>query len=229
MEQEKIWEAFQNRHLGEAAFAASIPRYRFLALRVGATERVLNVGVGLGGLEALLVKKGCEVSSVDPSAAAVLRVAEECSLGGRARVGQVQSLPFADREFDVVIMSEVLEHLAPEVMVAGLREVKRVLRPGGRLLATVPANEILADSVCICPQCGMEFHRWGHVQSFSLSSLKECVAVGGFRVRESSVRAFPDWSRRGAKNLVKSAIRYALGRTGSPIASPCIFIVATSE
>lgn len=50
--------------------------------------------------------------------------------------GNIFQLPFADESFDKVLMSEVLEHLSDDVL--GLRELYRVLRPGGVLALSVP-------------------------------------------------------------------------------------------
>ncbi len=70
---------------------------------------------------------------------------------------------------DVVVCTQVLEHLAPLVIAAGLEEIRRVLVPGGVLIGTVPYRENLAESQVFCPHCQEEFHRWGHQQSFDES------------------------------------------------------------
>ncbi len=51
----------------------------------------------------------------------------------RAQVGFSQNIPFPDSQFDVVIMTEVLEHRTDDVLNATLGEVKRVLKPRGVL------------------------------------------------------------------------------------------------
>ena len=51
---------------------------------------------------------------------------------------QGDSIPFEDDSFDVVTMIELIEHLTPETGLALLREARRVLRPGGRLLVSTP-------------------------------------------------------------------------------------------
>lgn len=226
MDQTKIWNYFQNADEMGEAFNKALPRYEFLAQQVASGMHVLNIGVGRGGLEAILVKKGVLVSCLDPSEDAIKNLRREYELGDRAQVGCSQAMPFRDSQFDVVVMSEVLEHLADDVLNATLVEVRRVLKPNGRFIGTVPANENLLDNRTMCPHCGESFHRWGHVQSFSPMRMCELLTVNNFTVRRNETRAFPCWRRSGLKNFVKSLIRYALGRAGSPIASPCIFFEA---
>lgn len=175
MEQTKIWDYFQNdTEVASIAFNAR-PRYEFLANQATAGMSVLNIGVGRGGLEALLITKGVIVSCLDPSEAAIDKIREQYALGERARVGFSQNMPFTDNQFDIVVMSEVLEHLTNEVIQATLIEVKRVLKTGGRFIGSVPADEKLLDNRVMCPHCGEHFHRWGHQQTFSVQSLKSLL------------------------------------------------------
>ena len=123
--------------------------------------RVLNIGVGRGGLESYLVKKGAVVSSLDPSEKAIDRLRKQYALGDRAKVGFSQAIPFPDGQFDVVVMGEVLEHLADDALNATLGEVRRVLKQGGRFIGTVPAEENLLDYRVMRPHCGEPFSSLG--------------------------------------------------------------------
>jgi SAM-dependent methyltransferase len=226
MEQKKIWDHFQNDDDVVDVFANAIPRYEFITQQIASGKNVLNIGVGRGGLENILLKKGAVVSSLDPSESAIDRLRNQYKLGERAQVGFSQSIPFPGSQFDVVVMSEVLEHLTDEVLNSTLVEVRRVLKPDGYFIGTVPANEKLLDNRAVCPHCGKSFHRWGHVQSFSPMRLRELLLANNFIVHRSETRVFPDWRRSGLKNLIKSLIKYVLGRVGSPIASPSIYFEA---
>lgn len=67
---------------------------------------------------------------------------EGAGLTADLRQGNLEALPFADNEFDLVLCSQVIEHLlAPE---RGLMELARVLRPGGRLLLTTDNSRTLS-------------------------------------------------------------------------------------
>ncbi len=97
-----------------------------------APARVLEVGGGPGELAARMgVELGCDVVMVDISPRMVELAAER---GVRARVGDVQRLPYEDETFDCAVAAWMLFHV-PDID-AGVAELARVLRPNGRLVAT---------------------------------------------------------------------------------------------
>ena len=153
MDQSKIWDYFQNNHVMQDAFAGAFPRYEFIAKKISSGMKVLNIGVGRGGLEDILIRKGVEVSCLDPSEVSIANIRLMHKLGDRARVGYSQSIPFPNNEFDVVVMSEVLEHLPDEILESTLCEVWRVIKFDGRFISTVPAHENLLDGHTVCPNC----------------------------------------------------------------------------
>jgi SAM-dependent methyltransferase len=209
MNQAKIWEHFQNE--GVDAFAQSQGRLEFLVRRLPTGTRALNVGVGNGSLEKMGARKGVDIWCLDPSDRAIEGLRQELGLGAKGQVGFCQAMPFPDEHFDVVVMSEVLEHLEDEVFEATLAEVKRVLRPGGKFIGTVPAREKLESSIVVCPHCGIKFHRWGHNRSFSVDTLAGALkryllvemareqffidweSVGWWRKLQGLVKKFLSW------------------------------------
>jgi len=56
-----------------------------------------------------------------------------------------------------VLLIEVVEHLKSDILDATLREIHRIMRPGGVLLITTPNNEDLSRSMKFCPDCGAIF------------------------------------------------------------------------
>jgi SAM-dependent methyltransferase len=97
-------------------------------------SKILDVGCGTGANLEMLAKFG-EASGVDVSHDAL----EFCRKRGLTSVkhGLAESLPFADAEFDLVTALDVVEHLDDDV--AGLKEMRRVLKKDGRALIFVPA------------------------------------------------------------------------------------------
>jgi SAM-dependent methyltransferase len=99
-------------------------------------QRALDVGCGPGALTSELVARlGAEsVVAVDPSESFVT-AARERHPGVDVRRAAAEELPFADDEFDVTLAQLVVHFMADPV--AGLREMARVTRPGGVVVASV--------------------------------------------------------------------------------------------
>jgi len=107
-----------------------------------APTRVLEVGCGTGALAKAVVEALPEVDylATDQSAAMVEAAAR---LGVDAVRAEAGDLPFDDDSFDVVIAAWMLYHV-PDLDEA-LSEIRRVLRPGGTLLAATNSDEHMAD------------------------------------------------------------------------------------
>ena len=225
--QDNIWKHFQIH--ARDSFDLSYTRLRFLAERCRPGERVLNIGVGAGYLEKLLVDRGVEVCSLDPCEDSIARLREELNVGERAKHGYSQDIPFDAVYFNKVIMTEVLEHLPDDVLHATLDEVRRVLKSGGEFTGTVPYREDLNANEVICPYCQAEFHRWGHHHSFDVKTMTDLLQQHGFHVKRMYPRSFPDFRRSGFKPFLKSMFRYVLGRMGEPLVGPNLYFIARSE
>jgi len=114
---------------------------RYAAARPGAA--ILDFGCGAGrlvhaGIEAGLAIRGADVyyagasDRAEAQAAGLLGTAIVEMCGGR--------LPFADASFDLVVSNQVMEHVAD--LDGTLREIDRVLKPGGLLLSLFPARDV---------------------------------------------------------------------------------------
>ena len=130
MNQDAIWDYFQNE--GVASFDGSGARLSYLVKKVAPGSRVLNIGVGSGVFERLGIARGIDVHCIDPSKRAIESLREKLGIGEKARVGYSQEIPFGDHYFDVVVMSEVLEHLTDDVLERTIAEVHRVLADPSR-------------------------------------------------------------------------------------------------
>jgi len=109
--------------------------------RIAPGEAVLDVGCGTGSLAiaaARRVGEGGVVHGVDPSAELLARA---CKKARRARVEVTfgvatgEALPLPDASFDVVLSTLVFHHLSHDTLRASVAEIRRVLKPGGRMLA----------------------------------------------------------------------------------------------
>jgi ubiquinone/menaquinone biosynthesis C-methylase UbiE len=95
---------------------------------------VLDVGCGTGTQLELYQKAGCRVFGIDPSAA-MLKVAR-ARLSDNAELlnGDASATPYADGQFDLITMKNVLHEMSPDVRSAVLNECNRILKDDGRIL-----------------------------------------------------------------------------------------------
>jgi SAM-dependent methyltransferase len=98
------------------------------------TRRVLDVGCGEGQVARQLASAGVEVIGIDPSAPQIA-MAHERSGGPRYARASAEQLPVADQSVDAVLACLAFEHVGD--LPAAVREIARVLVPGGRLLLLV--------------------------------------------------------------------------------------------
>ncbi len=122
-------------------YVSHLKCWHFDALKLApelAEKAVLEVGCGAGDFAIQLAHLGARVEAVDFSQHAIelaqRRAASQSVVALQFRQGDAQELPFADSTFDVVLSCECLEHL-PDPQKA-LREMSRVLKPGGHLVLT---------------------------------------------------------------------------------------------
>ncbi len=227
--QQRIWSHFQNQG-SEAVFRASHPRHAALVRkirRLGAASKaaVLNIGVGDGNFERQALQRGWATYALDPDTEAIARLS---GAGVQAQAGFIDSIPFNDAQFDFVVASEVLEHLTSHERDAGLREIRRTLKPGGYFLGTVPYREDLDLNVVVCPKCAHVFHRWGHTTAFDLPAMRAELAAL-FAVQSCRRTAFVEFRGRSLGGKFKSALRLMLARCGAAIAVPNIFFVCRKQ
>jgi SAM-dependent methyltransferase len=159
------------------------PRRRMLLGEVRPGERVLDLGFGAGRFVAALRDAGAEPVGVEIAERALER-ARRVAPGADLRLLEPDgTLPLEHGSVDLVWCSEVLEHV-PDV--AGLlAEVRRVLRPGGRLLATVPYHGRVQAAAIALLRFDAHFDPLGqHVRFFTAASLRATLANARLEPRE---------------------------------------------
>jgi SAM-dependent methyltransferase len=157
-------------------------------LGVQAGDRLLDLGCGFGRHAFEAARRGASVVALDAGPEEVAQV--RGTLGAMVEAGELApdhpatavqgdalALPFDDATFDRVIASEVLEHIPDDV--AAMKELARVLRPGGTMAVTVPragpeaVNWALSDEYHDTPG--------GHVRIYRRSTLERRLAQAGLR------------------------------------------------
>ena len=140
-----------------------------LALRPGCD--VLDAGCGAGQTLDDLARLGTVhgVHGVDMSADAVRAARSRGHIN--VRVSGIEHLPHRDAAFDLVTCLDVVEHTPDDV--ATFEELFRVTRPGGHLLVTVPAYQLLWSSHDVANQ---------HFRRYRVSTLAGAAAQAGWRL-----------------------------------------------
>jgi SAM-dependent methyltransferase len=164
-------------------------------LDVAPGHRVLDLGCGGGRHAFEALRRGAVVVPLDADADELTDV--RAVAGGMLDAGELRSgasggvvngdalaLPFRDAAFDRVIAAEVLEHLWADQR--SLRELARVLRPGGRLAVTVPAS--LPEWLCWRLDPAYHDEPGGHVRIYRRRDLEVRLRVAGL-VPSASHRA----------------------------------------
>ena len=227
-DQRRIWHYFQNER--PESFEGAAPRLDAVAKVVARLARkqgwnrpaVLNIGIGNGYFEESIQRRGGISYSLDPDAGTVERLRQR---NLNAEVGRIDAIPFASGMFNAVVVSEVLEHLEDSERRLGLREIVRVLKPSGFIVGTLPHDEDLSMGMCVCPQCGHYFHRWGHTTSFTRESIRSLLSLH-FDVIFVARTAFVRLRNRPLLGKLSGMVRSLLAKAGYQFAEPRIFFAA---
>src|ERR1700691_2621798 len=184
------------RHYDRVAAVLSFgqdPRWRralVAAVDAAPSERVLDVATGTGLVAQTLVRRyGCAVVGLDQSSqmlgAARARLARAPALAARIALveGEAERLPYAKGSFDHVTFTYLLRYV--EDPGATLRELARVLRPGGRLASlefAVPPNPLWREAWRLYTQIGLPVlgravsREWAATGRFLARSIPEFYA-----------------------------------------------------
>ena len=156
----------------ELAMRAEILRF---VPRSGA--KILDVGCGTGRKSARLVRSGNNVTGCDVSSAMLQRAASR--IGKTVLCDVTQGLPFPNESFDLVFSSAVLEHLFDYGHV--LREMFRVLRPGGRVIVEVPNSAYWPNRLLMLAGRNLIWIGVGkHIRAFNKWNLAKAMSDAGF-------------------------------------------------
>ncbi|MFE9789457.1 class I SAM-dependent methyltransferase [Nocardia salmonicida] len=160
----------------------------FDRLGVGPGSRVIDVGCGAGRHSFEAYRRGADVVAFDQNAADLADVDvmfEAMAAAGEAPEyakaetvrGDALDLPYGNEEFDVVIASEILEHVPQDTR--AIAELARVVKPGGTLAVTVP--RWLPERICWALSDEYHANEGGHVRIYRADELRDKITARGLR------------------------------------------------
>lgn len=202
-----------------------IGRRRLLAslirkLRLSLEAPVLDLGTGTGGNLRLLKQLGfTQVVGLDANEMAI----QCCREKGFAEVkkGDICDLPFEDHRFQLVLATDILEHVDDDLR--ALAEIKRVLRPGGEAVMTVPAFQSL---------WGIQDELGHHKRRYRIRTLQRRVREAGMECRESFyfnyLLFFPIWLARKLVRLSRAPIKNE-NQMIHPMLNPLLHSIFTAD
>ncbi len=174
----------------------------FAAAEVTAGMKVLDVGCGRGEILGHCLRLGADVFGIDYSPVAVQMASELLGDDGGIRVSLADAkiLPFPGAYFDRVLMFDLVEHLHPWELRQALSEVRRVLRPEGRLIVHTAPNVwydryaypvvrwvrmLMGEGDCYPedPRAILPVNLDVHVNEQSVLSLRRVLGQAGFRAQ----------------------------------------------
>ncbi|MBJ7287877.1 class I SAM-dependent methyltransferase [Williamsia sp.] len=161
----------------------------FDRLGVNAGTKAIDIGAGQGRHSYEMFRRGADVIAFDQSDSDMAEVSEmfdamiaeeqvPASAKARTEVGDALHLPYADNAFDVVLMSEILEHIPSDT--DAIAEMARVLAPGGHAAVTVP--RYWPEKVCWAFSDQYHANEGGHVRIYKASELAAKVSAAGLEV-----------------------------------------------
>ncbi|MEV0346441.1 methyltransferase domain-containing protein [Nonomuraea sp. NPDC050680] len=161
----------------------------FARLPVGPGVRVLDLGCGGGRHAFEVLRRGADVVAFDmdqselDSVAAMFVAMDKAGevppgAGGETVQGTALDMPFEEGSFDRVIAAEVLEHIPDDM--AAMREIFRVLKPGGTAAITVPS--FLPERICWALDEDYHTAPGGHVRIYTLAELSAKLKSIGFHI-----------------------------------------------
>lgn len=179
-----------------------------LVQKIKAGSVILDYGCGTGFIIKHFLNKGFETYGADTSSKSVDFVNNQYkdapNFKGAFLLDELFKL---NKNFDVILVIEVIEHLTDDFLVPLVENVKKLGRAGTKIIFTTPNNENLDDSVVYCPVCDHTFHRWQHVRSWNVESLTTFMKSHGLKVESCFATDFSNIAPEEALKKLKHSVR----------------------
>jgi ubiquinone/menaquinone biosynthesis C-methylase UbiE len=155
-------------------------------VRIRSTDTVVDIGCGDGGFINFCANQGAEVIFVDRNEDRVKATEERVKPTAahlyQAIVSDCDPIPLEDGRADVLICTEVLEHVPdPDAFLA---ELVRVTRPGGQLLLTVPDSR--SEQLVAATAPTAYFQEPNHIRVFSADDFRALVYRAGLTIESQN-------------------------------------------
>ena len=196
---------------------AALPRYHDdfkIIQNLGMEGDLLEIGCYPYCMSAFLQRAGYRLTGLDKKPDRGSRVLAAEKLDIRSCDVETERFPFADASFDIILLNEVFEHLRIDPLFT-LSEIKRCLRPGGRLMLTTPnlygimmvlrflSGKGIEDPVAAFQMLKTTGHM-GHLRTYSKMDIRSFLRTSGLEVVSLKTRPLLTGSKQkiGFKKLI---------------------------
>lgn len=190
---QELAERYDRRHFGGKSGHHVLQKdcAVLAALLPTAPSRVLDIPCGTGVYTQQLARLGYQMVATDASEP-MLALTAQRRTGAAIGLCSIQDLPFEDNSFDAVVTLRLFSHFTPQETLQGLRQLRRVVRPGGR---------VIFDSFRWTPR------RWpllrgfvaqSHIHEIAPAEVEGLIKQAGLRIAASQTRYLfsPIWQRK---------------------------------
>ena len=220
---DRFWNVVYEHFVTDNTFANAAARGLLRVTRhvIPPEGRVLDYGTGKGHLIEVLLKcfRGAiEIYGCDCSQQSCQSVNHAFGHDKRFKTCYVSSCrqsPLLSGFFDVVFLTEVIEHLGEEQLRDTMREIRRLIKHGGVIILTCPNNEDIQAKSVLCPDCGAMFHPVQHVRRFNCFDLERTMKDFAYTAISCKPYYLAYHTRKSMKTIIRN-IYYSVLKKDKP-------------